>query len=104
MASLSPSSQLSWTKEELTSLENQLLEEEAGGGGGGGGGEWQKVAMFFALRLAMAPSVEDMIQLDRQLFLIEQGNAMTPSIIIINLVLILPPPPRPCQGSALSSF
>ena len=75
VAGLSPSSQLSWSQEELASLEKQLLMEEEGGGGGGGGREWQKVAMFFILRLAMGPSVEAMIQLDRKLFLIEQGTS-----------------------------
>lgn len=93
VAGLSPSSQLSWSQEELASLEKQLLMEEEGGGGGGG--EWQKVAMFFVLRLAMGPSVEAMIQLDRKLILIEQGYAKVqlyplfdPNISPRNLLLI----------------
>ena len=36
-------------------------------------GEWREVAVFFMLRLALAPCVETLILLDRLLFLTEQG-------------------------------
>lgn len=35
--------------------------------------EWSKVAVFFMLRLLLAPCVESVVLLDRLLFLREQG-------------------------------
>lgn len=62
VSTLSPSLSLSWTDEELTTLQG-LVERE-----------WWKVALFFMLRAAMAPCVETLILLDRKLYLLEQGE------------------------------
>ncbi len=45
-------------------------------------GEWEKVTVFFLLRLALAPCVESLVLLDRVLFLQEQGirSLLTPCI------------------------
>ena len=40
-------------------------------------GEWREVAVFFMLRLALAPCVETLILLDRLLFLTEQGMTLS---------------------------
>ncbi len=36
--------------------------------------EWTRVAVFFMLRLTLAPCVESVLLLDRALFLTEQGK------------------------------
>ncbi len=41
------------------------------------GDGWRKVAMFFMLRLALAPCVESLVLLDRAIFLIEQSTTAT---------------------------
>ena len=61
--SLHPEAQtLCWSEAELTTLE-ELVEEQ-----------WRRVVVFFVLRLALAPSVEAMILLDRKLYLLEKGE------------------------------
>lgn len=39
--------------------------------------QWEKVTVFFILRLLIAPCVESLVLLDRQLFLLEQGGECT---------------------------
>lgn len=62
-----PSPRLSWSEVELEEL-GVLVE-----------GAWHRVALYFELRLALAPCVEAMILLDRKLFLLEQGKGSTRS-------------------------
>ena len=35
---------------------------------------WQRVVMYFLLRLVMAPCIETLLLIDRVLFLIERGS------------------------------
>lgn len=53
---------LCWSEADLSDLQTMVERE------------WRSVAVFFMLRLAMAPVVEAMILLDRKLFLLEQGE------------------------------
>jgi hypothetical protein len=36
--------------------------------------QWKRVVMFYSLRLMLAPVIETVVQLDRLLYLTEQGN------------------------------
>ena len=36
--------------------------------------QWQRVVIFYSLRLMLAPVIESFVQLDRLLYLTEQGN------------------------------
>lgn len=36
--------------------------------------QWKRVVVFYSLRLLLAPVIETVIQLDRLLYLSEQGN------------------------------
>ena len=62
LSSSDPPPALSWSKEQLSRLE-ELVEQE-----------WRQVVVFFLLRLALAPVVEASVLLDRKLFLLEQGR------------------------------
>ena len=43
-------------------------------------GQWEKVTLFFILRLVLAPCVESLVLLDRVLYLQEQSEYKTPHV------------------------
>ena len=56
--------------------------------------EWEKVAMFFMLRLTLAPCVESLLLLDRALYLMggaTSGHAHKQDIVSVDLLPIFDP-------------
>ena len=53
--------------------------------------QWQRVAMFFMLRLALAPCVESLILLDRAIFLAERSATHTHRPVVVNLLPVFDP-------------
>ena len=45
--------------------------------------EWRCVVVFFMLRQALAPCVEDLLLLDRALFLMEQGLSVAAAVVVV---------------------
>ena len=55
--------------------------------------EWKRVAMFFVLRLTLAPCVESLLLLDRALFLTERSPSSHThkEDVLVNLIPIFDP-------------
>ena len=71
---------------------NHLVEEK-----------WERVAIFFMLRLALAPCVESLILLDRVIFLAAECHDSHKPVVDINLLPVFDPKISP-RNIAIVAF